>query len=242
MKERSVLVVGSHGTIGQAIVLRLRELDYHVLTISRRKYTENPEDHLQIDCSNADCVGDIQAWLRSKEHPVDGVIHCAGMLHGFGNDKAGSLPEKKLGDLNTSNLLEAMKTNVMSHVHAAQAVSILLKRSQPFKWISLSAKVGSIEDNALGGWYSYRMSKAALNMMIKNLSIEWKRRAPHSTVVAVHPGTTPSELSEPFLENHPPDLLYSPALTAQRMVEIYEALTPETSGRLLHHDGSAIPW
>ena len=102
--------------------------------------------------------------------------------------------------------------------------------------------VGSITDNQLGGWYSYRMSKAALNMFIKTLSIEWQRKAPDSIVVATHPGTTDSALSEPFQANIKDGKLYTPELTAERLSRILEELNAEQNGHLLHWDGSVLPF
>jgi NAD(P)-dependent dehydrogenase (short-subunit alcohol dehydrogenase family) len=102
--------------------------------------------------------------------------------------------------------------------------------------------VGSLEDNGLGGWYSYRMSKAALNMFIRNLSIEWSRKAPGSVVVAQHPGTTDSRLSEPFQAGIAEGKLYTREQTAERLVNVMRGLTPEQNGRLLHWDGSVLPF
>ncbi|MDF1762872.1 MAG: cell-cell signaling protein CsgA, partial [Oleibacter sp.] len=118
----------------------------------------------------------------------------------------------------------------------------LVKRSKPIQWVSLSAMVGSIEDNSLGGWYSYRMSKAALNMFVKNLSIEWGRKAPGSIVAALHPGTTESPLSEPFQAGIAEGKLYSRAETAERLIRVMRELNPEQHGKLLHWDGSILPF
>ena len=136
-------------------------------------------------------------------------------------------------------LQKSMMVNVMPHVHLAQAIAPNIKQ-HPIKWLSLSAMVGSLSDNNLGGWYSYRMSKAALNMFIRNLSIEWQRKSPKNIVVAVHPGTTESELSAPFQKNIAKDKLYSQELTAQRISNFVESLSADQNGTLLHWDGSNI--
>ena len=102
--------------------------------------------------------------------------------------------------------------------------------------------VGSIEDNHLGGWYSYRISKAALNMFIRTLSIEWGRRSPASVVVAQHPGTTVSALSEPFAEGIPEGRIYSAEQTAERLIEVMRSLNQTHHGRLLHWDGRILPF
>lgn len=102
--------------------------------------------------------------------------------------------------------------------------------------------VGSISDNRLGGWYSYRMSKASLNMFIRNLAIEWGRKAPGSLVVAQHPGTTDTHLSQPFQAGIAEGKLYSVELTASRLITVMQGLTAQQHGALLHWDGSVIPF
>lgn len=106
----------------------------------------------------------------------------------------------------------------------------------------LSAKVGSISDNHLGGWYSYRMSKAALNMLVKNLSLEVARLNPSACIVSVHPGTTDTPLSEPFQGNLPDGQLQTAEHTAQRLLKVCDALTPQLSGALLNWDASVLPF
>ncbi len=106
----------------------------------------------------------------------------------------------------------------------------------------LSAKVGSITDNHLGGWYSYRMSKAALNMLVKNLSLEVARLNPSACIVSVHPGTTDTPLSEPFQGNLPDGQLQTAEHTAQRLLKVRDALTPQLSGALLNWDASVLPF
>lgn len=233
--QKSVLVVGSHGTIGKAIAIQLQDLGYQVLTLSRVE--RESDNHLSLSMSDPESVAVLSHWLEGRVDGLAGVIQCAGLLH-----SGEKRPEKNLMQLSGDWLSQSMAVNVMSHVHVAQALDGFVKRHSKLRWLSLSAKVGSIEDNGLGGWYSYRMSKAALNMFIKNLAIEWGRKAPESSVIAMHPGTTPSTLSQPFTTNWPKDKLYSPELTAKRIVTVFEHMTPEGSGKLYHHDGSVIPW
>ncbi|CZF82197.1 C-factor [Grimontia celer] len=233
--QKSVLVAGSHGTIGKAVCERLKLAGYDTLTISRAQ--ETSLSHLNIAMTEPESVAAMSNWLSERMENLVGVIHCAGFLHE--GDKG---PEKNLKQLNADWLHQSIQVNTISHVHLAQALDSLIRRRSELRWLSLSAKVGSIEDNGLGGWYSYRMSKAALNMFIKNLSIEWGRRASGTSVIAMHPGTTPSALSEPFTRNWPKDKLYSPQLTAERIVSVFESMSAEGTGKLYHHDGSVIPW
>jgi len=128
--------------------------------------------------------------------------------------------------------------NVLTHVLLAQCLENHIVTKEEFKWVSLSAMVGSISDNYLGGWYSYRMTKAALNMFIRGLAIEWKRKNPNASVVAMHPGTTDSPMSSPFKVR--PDKLYSPDLSANRIVKVIDSLDPSRTGLFINWDGNLI--
>ncbi|MFD2178963.1 SDR family NAD(P)-dependent oxidoreductase [Veronia pacifica] len=234
----TVLVAGSHGTIGRALIKSLSDKGYRVVTVSRKaeKLAES-DNHLAVELTEESSVALVGQWLKDNLIELDGVICCCGQLHQDGN-----LPEKNLKQLNQAWLAKSMSVNVVTHMHLAQSVAPFIKSKSRLRWLSVSAKVGSIEDNQLGGWYSYRMSKSALNMLVKNLSIEWQRKASGTSVIAVHPGTTPSALSEPFTKNWPKDKLYPDDVTANRITTIFESLTPDGSGKLYHHDGTEIPW
>lgn len=106
---------------------------------------------------------------------------------------------------------------------------------------SISARVGSIEDNRLDGWYSYRASKAALNMLLKTFSIELKRLAPSAICVGLHPGTVDTALSKPFQGNVAPGKLFSRAKSAGHLLQVINGLTPADSGAVFAWDGSRIP-
>ncbi|MAD46787.1 MAG: cell-cell signaling protein CsgA [Oceanospirillaceae bacterium] len=250
----TILIAGSGGTIAKALIAHWQNAGARVLTMGRAagaEVWENAHDsrHLTTDLTDVANIPAITAWLKNYGLP-DAVIVCSGFLHTDetadqkGGDTPGkpSLPEKALKDITDDFLLHNMQINLLAHIHLAQAVAPLLKRRSTLKWMSLSAMVGSITDNQLGGWYSYRMSKAALNMFIKTLSIEWQRKAPDSIVVATHPGTTDSALSEPFQANIKDGKLYTPELTAERLSRILEELNAEQNGHLLHWDGSVLPF
>lgn len=228
-----VLVAGSSGGIGSELARQLRAAGYTVFTLSR---SGTPSDfHCVADLSAATSIPLVQSFLQQVKPDV--VFCCAGLLH---NETHG--PEKTVTQLHADWLLQSMQANVLPHVHLAQALAPLLNRQRPVKWISLSAMVGSISDNHLGGWYSYRMSKAALNMFIRNLAIEWGRKAPGSVVVAQHPGTTDTHLSQPFQAGIAEGKLYSTELTASRLIAVMQGLTAQQHGALLHWDGSVIPF
>jgi NAD(P)-dependent dehydrogenase (short-subunit alcohol dehydrogenase family) len=227
-----ILVTGSSGGIGAAIVDKLRADGDYVLTISRSG--EPSSAHLVCDLTQPESVVHVTKFIADRG-PVDAVFCCTGILHGGWN-----MPEKSLSQITADWLQQTMLVNVQTHIHLAQAVEAQIKRTAPIKWVSLSAMVGSIEDNALGGWYSYRMSKAALNMFIRNLAIEWGRKAPGTVVVAQHPGTTDTRLSEPFQSGIADGKLYTREQTASRLIVVMKQLSEEEHGKLLHWDGSVI--
>ena len=128
-------------------------------------------------------------------HEVDRIINVAGVLH-----EEGLTPEKRLSDITPSNFEKVMRVNALGALLVAKWFSPLLTKARPSQFVNISARVGSISDNQLGGWYSYRCSKAALNMITRNLSIELKRKLPEVICTAIHPGTTDTNLSKPFQE------------------------------------------
>lgn len=199
---------------------------------------ETPRIFLQIDAdlTQPDSVPTLQEYWQSTGAP-DWVFHCSGILH-----QAKQPPEKSIRDINADWVQASVTANLITHLHLAQSIAPFVSRKKSVRWISLSAKVGSIGDNQLGGWYSYRMTKAALNMMVRNLDIEWRRKNPACRVAAVHPGTTDTPLSQPFQAGVQPGKLYSPEQTAERMLNIMANLSEEQSGKLLFWDGTELPW
>ncbi|MBP7663261.1 MAG: SDR family NAD(P)-dependent oxidoreductase [Shewanella sp.] len=155
---------------------------------------------------------------------------------------ASGMPEKTIRHLSSEQLLQRLHSNVIIPAQYLRALFRYLSRSPEVRVLVLSAKVGSITDNQLGGWYSYRMSKAALNMLVKNFSLEVARLNPSACIVSVHPGTTDTPLSEPFQSNLAQGQLQTAAQTAQRLLKVRDSLTPAVSGALLNWDGSVLPF
>lgn len=233
-----ILIAGASSAIAQALITALTDSGHCVYSISRSTKIHQslvPEQHLTINLSQATCLPTLRAFVQQAQPDV--VFCCTGLLH-----NAEHMPEKTLSQINADWLHQSISANILPHIHLAQAIAPLLSRSHCIKWISLSAMVGSIQDNRLGGWYSYRMSKAALNMFIKNLSIEWGRKSSNTIVVAQHPGTTVSNLSEPFQANISADHLFSTEVTAKRLIEVMQHLNHLQHGKLLHWDGTIFPY
>ncbi|WP_163834634.1 SDR family NAD(P)-dependent oxidoreductase [Spartinivicinus ruber] len=235
----SILIVGGNSGIGQSLIQYYCEQSTTVLAVSRSEieFSHPLLSTLIVDLTKQ--PGFLYDWLKKKYNQNNVkpsiIISCIGLLH-----TPETFPEKSLKAVNQYFFQLNMQVNCFANILLAQCLAKLYGRRDSFKIIILSAKVGSITDNQLGGWYSYRMSKAALNMLVKTLSIEWHRTHPNGCIVAVHPGTTDTALSKPFQTSLAAHQLYSPQLTAQRIAKIAEKLTVEKSGQLLFWDGSTL--
>ena len=221
------LVIGSSGTIGGAFVELLNSNPSCSKVIGIHRHSEP-----SIDYQNPDSIESCATAL-SEEGPFHLIINTIGVLH-----SSDWMPEKKMDDLNTEQLIELMKINAIGPALTIRHFSKLLDPKNSIM-ITLSAKVGSIEDNRLGGWYSYRASKAALNMLIKTASIEWARTKPNTALIAIHPGTVNSGLSKPFRGEQ----IGRPANDAvSDMFRVIENLKKEDSGSFVSYSGEKLPW
>ena len=117
-----------------------------------------------------------------------------------------------------------------------------LKHGDRNLFTTISAKIGSISDNHLGGWYGYRASKAALNMLMRTVAIEYRRKSPHTIVVTLHPGTTDTRLSQPFQRNVPPEKLFSVSRTTTQLLAVLDQLDSDDTGQFFSWDGTRLPW
>ncbi|MBK5005312.1 SDR family NAD(P)-dependent oxidoreductase [Pseudomonas sp. S32] len=172
---------------------------------------------------------------RVCEH-LNLVVSTLGILHQE-NAKA----EKSLAQLDLGGLQASFATNAFAPILLLKHVLPFL-RKQPATFAALSARVGSISDNRLGGWYSYRSSKAALNQLLHTASIELKRVNPAATVLALHPGTTDTELSRPFQGNVPEGKLFETGFAARCVIELVGRLGPSVTGSFWGWDGERIGW
>ena len=223
MRER-VLVVGASGGIGAALAVAAEQRGAEVIRLSRPA----------ID------VDDEQSFRSAAEAVGDGLSHvivASGFLH------AGSRgPERDWRQLDVGWMLESFKVNAVLPALVGKHFLPRLRRGAPSLFAVLTARVGSISDNRLGGWHSYRASKAAANQLVKTLSVELARKNPSATIVALHPGTVNTRLSEPFQRNVPPERLFGPEVAAGHLWRVMEGLTPSDSGGFFAWDGSPVPW
>lgn len=221
------LVIGHSGGIGAALVDALRA-DQRCASVTELGRSTSPPLDL------ADPVSIEQAAAELAGHgPFHLIINAAGVLH-----SDAFMPEKRLADLDHQQLLETFQANTFGPALLLRYFSGLLDRQRGVLAM-LSAKVGSIGDNRLGGWYSYRASKAALNMLIKTASIEIKRSQPNAVLLALHPGTVSSNLSQPF---RGAEIGRPAADAAHDLLRVIDGLGPEASGGFYAYSGEALPW
>lgn len=167
------------------------------------------------------------------------VVNCAGVLH---DDASGLRPERRLADVRPGSLALAFAVNAIGPLLVARHFEPLLAHADRAVFASLSARVGSIEDNRLGGWYAYRGSKAAQNMYTRTLAVEWARSRRNVICVALHPGTTDTGLSRPFQANVPEGKLFGVQRTVSQLLDVIDRLQPADTGQFLAWDGERIPW
>jgi len=235
---QQVIVIGGTGGLGSAMVETLLDQYQHIQVFATYRSSEIPFRHdrlnwQQLDIRDADA---IEKWA-SEFNRVDWLLNFAGFLHG---ERGG--PEKNIQALDADFLIENIRINTLPTLLLARHFARALKQSPAPVLATVSARVGSIEDNRLGGWYSYRISKAALNMALKTLSIEWKHSHPWGCVAALHPGTNDTPLSKPFQANVEPGNLFDPAYTASMFQKLLTGLDPGNSGNFWAWDGELIPW
>lgn len=234
----NILISGGSGGIGLAIVKACSELA-GVKQITATYLTNPPAFSAQnLTWKQADLTQESQVKALAQEvSSIDLLVNAAGLLHNSEHQ-----PEKTLKQFDVDFFYQNMSVNLLTSILLAKYVQPKLKAGHTTFFVSVSAKVGSLSDNRLGGWLSYRTSKAALNMAMKTIALEWRRTVPNCCVMLFHPGTTDTPLSEPFQKNLPEGQLHSPDLTAQALMALIKKLTPEDSGRFFSYNGEEIPW
>jgi NAD(P)-dependent dehydrogenase (short-subunit alcohol dehydrogenase family) len=227
--ESSAVIIGARGGIGAALADVL-EKDPNYAQVIRLHRESNPPLNLLDESSIAAAAASLTAALP----PISLVLVATGLLHSNQNG-----PEKSLRELDPDWMIENFRINAVGPALVAKHFLPIMAKQGPICFAALSARVGSISDNRLGGWHSYRASKSALNMLIRNIAIEWQRKNPQSVVVGLHPGTVETALSAPFKGN-PAHERFSPARAAGDMLSVLHGLKPEQSGQIFAYDGSLV--
>lgn len=249
--KKTYLIIGGTGGIGQAMVKQLLESTdkekggNQVYATYNKTVPEFEADNLhwlQMDVSSEDSIEQAATDIKQQTTHLDWVINCVGLLH-----TETAQPEKALRQLETDFFMQNMQVNALASLLIAKHIKPLLATAErsnekPVIFATISARVGSIGDNQVGGWYSYRMSKAALNMGMKNLSIEWGRALKDVCVVVLQPGTVNTQLSAPFQANVADGHLFSPEYSAECLLEVLAGMTATQSGSFVDWAGESIPW
>jgi len=245
------VIQGATRGIGLEVVRQLLASPQPALVVaSGRTATRSPElqslaaqagDRLLVlamDVTDPATITRAVAEIARRSERVQLLFNVAGVLH----DDQGLFPEKQLSEINLTNLERSFRVNAFGPLLVSQALAPMLLRGAPAVLANLSARVGSIADNRLGGWYAYRGAKAAQNMFTRSLAIELGRRSRQVACVALHPGTTDTALSAPFQSRVAPEQLFDVTRTAAQLLAVIAGLRAADNGRFIAWDGRDIPW
>ena len=219
---KRALIFGASGGIGGAIADNLSKRHWDVTSLSRSLN--------QFDVTDEDSV---KTTFASVDGPFDFILIATGAL------EINSAPEKSINHLSKSNMIDHFMTNAIGPAHILKHVRLFLDKKSPSVVSVLSARVGSIEDNKLGGWYSYRAAKAALNQIIKSFSIELSRSHPKACLLAIHPGTVDTNLTHRYASKHPTK---TPTEAAQNILDVTLTKDSSHTGRFYDWANQEIPW
>ncbi|WP_179505688.1 MULTISPECIES: SDR family NAD(P)-dependent oxidoreductase [unclassified Sphingomonas] len=237
---RQVAVFGASGGIGAALVAALAARDdIAVVHAGARRPIAATAKVRPFTFDYGDEPGVAQACeALARSGPLDMVLVATGQL----TLPDGSGPEKSVRGLRGAALAQQFAVNTIGPALVMAQIPTLLPRDRRGVFAVLSARVGSISDNRLGGWHGYRAAKAALNMLLRGLAIELARSHPQAVAAALHPGTVDTALSAPFQRGVSPDKLFTPDYSANAMLAVLNKLKPADSGKLWAWDGAEIPF
>lgn len=233
------VVFGASGGIGGALVKLLARDAHcaHIYTGSRKRLTTGPKcTPFEFDLLDEDSIARASQKI-SAEGEIDLVMVATGLLH-LDTLK----PEKGMRWLAPQALAHSYAVNAVGPALIAKHMLSLLPRDRKSAFAALSARVGSISDNRLGGWHAYRASKAGLNQLVRTCAIELAAKNKHAVCVTLHPGTVDTSLSKPFQAGVAAGKLFTPEVSAGYLLQVVNTLTPTQSGQCLSWDGSVIPY
>ena len=234
--KQNIIIAGSSGSIGGEFTKQYTDDPNveKVVTLSRNVNNLNHEkiQSIKIDYSNEATFKNLNEI--SQLDSISKIIIATGILH---TDQI--KPEKSIDSIAAEDMKQVFQVNVFGPILLVKKLLPLIKKSKGVKIVFLTARVGSISDNVLGGWHSYRSSKSALNMMIKNLAIELKRLNKEHVVIGIHPGTVKSHLSEPFLRHVKHDI-FNPKESVDLMTQVISKVSQTDSGKCFDFSGKVI--
>lgn len=242
--KTNALVIGATGGIAKQLLVQLVESGGYRKVIGVTRSPENG-DVESVDYRQADSLSEPSIQHLSHELLEFGqfglVICCIGALHGEQNG-LDVFPEKRIEEVDSEKLQSYFMTNTIGPMLWIKHLLPLVKGKSKSQIVLLTARVGSISDNKLGGWYGYRASKAALNMLIKTSQIEYQRRAKNVELISYHPGTVDTKLSEPFQANVPKGKLFTAQFTACQLLTHLETLDIEDAPHYIDWNNQSIQW
>ncbi|MEJ8404058.1 SDR family NAD(P)-dependent oxidoreductase [Brevundimonas vesicularis] len=232
----SAVVIGATGGIGRAMVERIvadGAFDT-VWAVSRSGADVEGSQGLSADLEDEASLASAAERIGQGPAPTL-IVVATGVLHD------GLQPERAFRQLDAEHLLRDYRVNAVGPALAAKHLLPLMPRDRRAVFAALSARVGSIGDNRLGGWHAYRASKAALNMILRNLSVEMARSHPQAVIAGLHPGTVATDLSAPFQKGVAEGKLFTADYSAERLLAVLSNLTPADSGGVFAWDGARVP-
>ena len=233
-KNKNIAIFGANGTIGSAM-LAFYQNESHVYAFSRSDFDASDSN---LDKILLDDYKDKTLARAASAHEndfFDKIIICIGMLH-----NENFMPEKRIEDFSEKQFMKTMEINTLIPSLIAKNFYKKLKKDEESILAFLSARVGSITDNRTGGWYSYRASKASLNMMVKNFSIELGRYNKKLVVIGLHPGTVDSHLTQPFQKNLEDSKIFSADFSVSKLSSVIDSLSVESSGKCIDWEGKIV--
>ena len=240
----TALIIGAGGGLGAALCKQWQQNNTvdSVIAVSSRatdddvKNASSNIEYIKCDYSEA-AIAETCERIKKLTDSITRVCICNGVLH---NENV--WPEKRIEDINLNTLQEVFSINSFIPVLWLKALLPLIKGDADCVVAVFSARVGSIQDNRSGGWYSYRASKAALNMLLKTAAIEFARRASNVKLIAFQPGTTDTALSKPFQAAVKPGNLFTPEFVAQRLVDIMNNQQLDGELSFIDWENKSIAW
>ncbi|EED36509.1 oxidoreductase, short-chain dehydrogenase/reductase family protein [Luminiphilus syltensis NOR5-1B] len=232
-----VVIVGASSAIAAAIAERSRQRGDRVHTVSRRDRAPVAEGVHHVCDNSPEQIASVVSSIMAAPGFLQRLIICNGVLHG-----EDFRPERSMRELEAGVMSKVLAVNAVLPMQWLAAFAPHLKKAPHPRVVAFSARVGSIGDNNLGGWYSYRASKAALNMMLRSAAIELYRGNKQAAIIAFHPGTVDTGLSKPFQGSVASEKLFEPDFVAQRLLEELDATAPSADLKFLDWAGKPIPW
>jgi len=244
MTNQTTLIIGANSTIAKSIALQIiKDNNYKLIVVSRdiTFYQQQQFTHSKIisveDYQEASIKIALKEINKDQKISIEQVFICHGLLH---NDAIN--PEKRLQEFSSQAFTQILTANTITPILWLKNLLPFLKGKQHCKLVVFSARIGSISDNKIGGWYSYRASKAALNMLIKSAAVELSRTVKNVKLISFHPGTTDTPLSKPFQKNVPKHKLFNSEFVALQLLKIVKEANIDGEASFLDWQGKPIPW